>query len=183
MLTFANRFYFPKPILTKLKLIMKKIYFSLFALFCFAAGFGQTIAITSNPSTSGNIVVGGSNYHVSESIYLESEIGASNFTTAGTAISNIAFNCSTVGTGSSTITSPNFNIYLKDVSAATTTIATGVYTTSGYTLVYSGAFSYPATGFQSVDLTTPYVRATGTNLQVLMYQLLQLLILLMDHRC
>jgi hypothetical protein len=167
MLTFANRFYIPKLISIKPKLIMKKIYLSLFALFYFVAGFGQTIAITSNPGSSANIVVGGSSYHVSESIYLESEIGASNFTATGTAINNIAFNCSAVGTGSSTIASPNFKIYLKDVSAATTTFAAGAYNITGYTLVYSGAFSYPATGFQSVNLTTTYVRTTGTNLQVL----------------
>ena len=147
---------------------MKKIYIMLsIAIFTFAFSKAQTINIATNPGTSGNIVVGGFAYHVSESIYLESEIGATNFITAGTAIDNIAFNCTTVGTGSSTIASPNYNIYLKNVTAATTTLATGVYTTTGYTQVYSGAFSYPATGFQSVNLTTTFVRTAGTNLQVL----------------
>ena len=127
----------------------------------------QIVSITTNPGTSGNIVIGGSNYHVSESIFLESEIGAANFTTAGTAITAVAFSCNAIGTGSTTVASSNYSIYFKDVPAATTTFATGTYTTAGYTLVYSGAFSYPTTGFQSVNLTTSYVRTAGTNLQVL----------------
>jgi Secretion system C-terminal sorting domain/CARDB len=146
---------------------MRKFLPLITGLFLFAGTKAQTVAITTNPGTSGNIVIAGSNYHVSEMIYLDSEIGAANFTTAGAGISHIDFSCNAIGTGSTTVAAPNFKIYLKDVPAATTTLATGVYSTTGYTLVYSGAYSYPAAGFQGVDLTTPYVRAPGTNLQVL----------------
>lgn len=127
---------------------MKKIYLSISGLLCFAVCFSQIIAITSNPGISSSIVIGSSNYHASESIFLESEIGAANFTTAGTAITSVAFSCNAIGTGSTTVASPNYIIYFKDVPAATTTFATGAYTTAGYTLVYSGTFSYPTTGFQ-----------------------------------
>ena len=126
----------------------------------------QTADILSNPGTSGNIVIGASNYHVSEGIYLESEIGAANFTSAGTAINQIAFSCNTVD-ATPTVASPNFKIYLKNIPSGTTLLATGAYSTAGYTLVYSGPFSYPATGFQGVTLTTPFVRTAGNNLQVL----------------
>ena len=146
---------------------MNKVYLLVILVLTFTTGFAQTIAITANPGTSGNIVIGGSNYHVSESIYQESEIGAGNFITAGTAIDHVDFSCAALGTGSTTVAAPNYKIYFKDVSLATTIFAAGVYSTAGYTLVYSGAYSYTAVGFQGVNLTTPYVRTAGTNLQVL----------------
>ncbi len=146
---------------------MKNFTLTLLSLFLYAGLLAQTASITSNPGTSGNIVIGGSNYHVSESIFLDSEVGAGNFLSAATAINHIDFNCNAIGTGSTTIAAPNFKIYLKDVPATTTTLATGVYSTTGYTLVYSGVYNYPAVGWQGVDLTTTYVRTPGTNLQVL----------------
>ncbi len=149
------------------QIFMKKIYLPFFLVLLLNTIKAQTTTVTSNPGTSGNIVIGGSNYHASESIYLESEIGVGNFTTAGTAINTIGFSCSALGTGSTTVASPNYNIYLKDVPLATTTFTTGAYSTTGYTLVYSGVFSYLATGFQTVNLQTNYTRAAGTNLQVL----------------
>ena len=124
----------------------------------------QTISITANPGTSGNIVVGGSNYHVSESLYTEAEIGASNFTTSGTAINHIDFNVATVGTGTSIA---NFRIYLRTVPLTTTTYTTGVYSTAGYTQVFNGTFDASVTDWVGVDLTTPFVRTSGTNLEVL----------------
>ncbi len=146
---------------------MNKVYLLVILILTFTTGFAQTVPITTNPSTSGNIVIGGSNYHVSESIFLESEIGAGNFITAGTAIDHVDFSCSALGSGSTTVAASNYKIYFKDVPLGTTTLATGVYSTTGYTLVYSGAYSYPAVGFQGVNLTTTYVRTAGTNLQVL----------------
>ena len=146
---------------------MKKIYLITLLLFSFFPGFSQTVQIITNPGTSGNIIIGGNFYHASESIFLESEIGAGNFITAGTAIQHIDFSCASLGTGSTTVVAPLYKIYFKDVPLATTTLATGIYSTTGYTLVYSGAYSYPAIGFQGVDLTTPYVRTAGTNLEIL----------------
>ena len=146
---------------------MNKFYLLVILILTFTTGFAQTVAIVSNPGSSGNIVIGGSNYHVSESIFLESEIGAGNFITAGTAIDHVDFSCSALGTGSTTVASPLYKIYFKNVPIGTTTLATGAYSTTGYTLVYSGAYSYLAVGFQGVNLTTTFVRTAGTNLQVL----------------
>lgn len=125
---------------------------------------GQTISITDNPGTSGNIVVGGSNYHVSESIYTEAEIGVDTFNTAGTAINHIDFNVATVGSGTSIA---NFRIYLRNVPLTTTTYTTGIYSTAGYTQVFNGTLDASATDWVGVDLTTPFVRTSGNNLEVL----------------
>ena len=146
---------------------MNKFYLLVILILTFTNVFAQTVAIVSNPGTSGFIIIGNSNYHVSESIFLESEIGAGNFITAGTAIDHVDFSCNALGTGSTTVASPLYKIYFKNVPIGTTTLATGAYSTTGYTLVYSGAYSYPAVGFQGVNLTTTFVRTAGTNLQVL----------------
>jgi hypothetical protein len=50
---------------------------------------------------------------------------------------------------------------------ATTTFATGTYTTAGYTLVYNGSITVSATGWADIVLSAPYTRTTGTNLQML----------------
>ena len=136
--------------------LLKPTFLFLFLLI-YAKLSAQTVSITSNPGTSGNIVIGGSNYHVLEAIYLESEIGAGTFISAPTAINRIEFNVNTLGTTPS-VSSPNFQIYLKNVAAGTTTLATGSYSTAGYTLVYSGAYSYPAVGWQGVNLTTTFTQ-------------------------
>jgi hypothetical protein len=143
---------------------MKKIYFSLFALFSFGAGFGQTVEVSANPGTTGNLPFGTSNYAASESIYTQTEIGAANFTSAGTSLDKIAFNTSTLGAAT---TFNNVKIYFKDVPLTTTAFSTGTYTTTGYTLVFDGSVTLAATGWTELALTTPYVRATGTNLQML----------------
>lgn len=130
--------------------------------------FSQTVQITNNQSQSGNIVIGLSNYHVSEYIYKESEIGASNFTTAPTAINHIDFNVFAVG---SNTTINNYNIYFKEAPLSETAFPNGVYDTTGYTKVFSGTFVAASTGWAGVDLTTPFIRAAGNNLKVLIERL------------
>ena len=122
---------------------MKKIYFVIVALLTCSAMFAQTVAITANPGTSGNIVVGQSNYHASESIYTDSEIGSGNFTTAGSAIQEVYFFVNTLGTGT---TIGNFKLYMKDVPIGTTTFANGTYSFIGLYLVYSGSLTATTLG-------------------------------------
>jgi len=124
----------------------------------------QTVSITSNPGTSGNIVLGGSNYHASESIFLASEIGTTNFITTATAINHIDFSINTVGASPSV---SNFSIYLKEVAAATTTLAASTYSLTGYTLVFNGTYDVSSTGWKGVDLATSFKRNGTRNLQVL----------------
>lgn len=124
----------------------------------------QTVQITANQGQTTNIVIGPNFFHVSENIYTETEIGASNFTTPATAITHIDFNVFALGT---ITTVDSFNIYLKDVPLSTTTFTTGAYDTVGYTLVFNGTFNATATGWVGVDLTTPFIRTSGNNLQLL----------------
>ena len=143
---------------------MNKVYLLVILILTFTTGFAQTVDITANASTSGNVPFGTSNYAASESIFTEAEIGASNFITAGTAISHVSFNVSTVGINT---TFNPVKIYFKDVSLATTTFTTGTYTNAGYTLVFNGSITLSATGYAEITLATPYQRAPGTNLQML----------------
>lgn len=148
---------------------MKKIYLLFFLVI---AGIGlraQTISVVANPGTSGNIVLGGSNYHASESIYTNTELGA-NFLTPATSIQRVNFFLNIEGVPT---TVPNFRIYMRNVPAATTTFTSGIYTTVGYTLVYDGVFNavIGTTGIAGVTLTTPFARTAGTNLQVLIERL------------
>ncbi len=149
--------------------MIKKIYtlFVICFLFLTASLNSQTVQVVANPGTSGNIVCGAAAYHASESVYLASEIGTTNFLTAATAISNVSFNLSTVGTNASgTNTFSNYTIYMKEGTA--NKLATGKYSTAGYTKVYTGTFDASATGWVGVELTTPFTRTAGTkNLQVL----------------
>ena len=143
---------------------MKKIYLLLLTVIISAGTFAQTVDIVGNPGTSGNVVIGLSNYHVSESIYTDAEIGAGNFITAGTAIQQVNFFASTLGTPTNI---NSFRIYMKNVASGTTTLATGAYSTAGYTQVFNGTFNATPLGIVGVTLTTPFVRTAGTNLQVL----------------
>ena len=130
-----------------------------------SAIFSQVVAIDAPAyGTSGNVVTGTNLYAASEGIYSESEVGATNFITPSTAINKIEFSVSTVGTPT---TFGNFNVYMKDVPLTTTTLATGTYTTTGYTLVYSGSITIATTGWVGVSLTTPFTRTAGNNLQIL----------------
>jgi hypothetical protein len=140
---------------------MKKIL--IFILFLQSlSSFSQTIAITANPGTSGNIGTGTSNYHVSEYIYTDAEIGA-NFTTAVSAINRISLNCTTVSATSSPAFA-NFRILMKETTAST--LATGTYNTTGYTVVFTGTLNI-VSGWNEVVMTTPFQRTPGQNLQVM----------------
>jgi hypothetical protein len=147
---------------------MRKFYSVLFLLLCFFSftnsSFGQTaVTLRENPTVgSSNNALGTLNYHASEYLYFDTEIGATNFTT--TPINQIAFEVLNVGSGQ---TFANVNIYMKDVPAATTTLATGTYSTTGYTLVFTGSIVLTHPGFIPVTLTTPFTRTAGNNLQVL----------------
>jgi len=150
---------------------MKKLYFSLLAFGLMMFSQAQTVEITANPGTSGNVVVGGNglNYHVSESIYTNTEIGASNFTSAATAIQKVNFLLFAEGAPN---TISNFNIWMKNVASTTTTFTTGAYTRTGYTQVFSGTLTATPVGtWVGVTLTTPFARTAGTNLQVLIERL------------
>jgi subtilisin-like proprotein convertase family protein len=154
---------------------MKKFYTLLVGII-FSFGINaQTVAITSGAGgaqgTSGNIIVGQSNYHVSESIYTQTEIGGNTaFTSAGTAINKIGYYVTAVG---SPATVSTFKIWMKNVPLATTTLAAGTYSTTGYTLVYNGSFTptniYPTPN--ELLLTTSFTRTAGTNLEVLVERL------------
>ncbi len=120
---------------------------------------------------SGNIVIGQDVYHAIESIYLNAEIGTSNFNTAGNEINNIAYSLTDqVGqVGTLPVTVPQFKVYMKNVAASTTTFSTGTYSLTGYTLVYDGVTDYTlnAVGWNGFNLTTPFLRTANSNLQVL----------------
>ena len=135
------------------------------ALFFLAIASAQTVdIITSSAGSSANYAFATQPYAASECIYLDAEVGASNFITAGSAINQIAFNTTTLG---SPTTFTNVTIWMKEVPAATTSFATGTYTTAGYTQVFSGSVTVPAVGFTPILLTTTFQRTAGNNLQVL----------------
>lgn len=154
--------------------MMKKILPSLlktFALFSLFLGItiistAQTVDITTNPGTSGNVVVGGSTYHASEAIFQESEIGASNFITTGTAINRIAFSLAAAATVTVPKSIASYKIYMQNVSDSL--FVDGNYDLTNYTLVFNGTINLTTKGaWNTVDLTTPFVRVPGTNLQIL----------------
>ena len=143
---------------------MKKLYnLILLSLVCFATK-AQIVDITANPGYSGNIVAGQSNYHVSESIYLDSEIGTGVFTTAGNGITKIAFSVNSNSVATFPLTVSNYTISMKSTTA--TTLATGANNTTGYTVVYTGSITFNGIGWNTVLLSAPFVRTPGQNLQV-----------------
>ncbi len=96
-------------------------------------------------------------YSAYESIYLQSEINM-----AGS-LTTIGFNKSS-GSNVNSITS--VTIYMKHTSSST--LDTGTYSTSGYTLVYSGSYTNNSTsGWMEVALTSPFIYNNTSNLQVL----------------
>ncbi len=133
-------------------------------IFCFGAN-AQTVSITNNTGTSPNIVVGGSKYHVIESIYTDAEIGSNNFISAGSAIQKINFLVVDQGLPN---TISDFRIWMKNISLDSTIVNTGNYNTADYTQVYSGIFNTTSTSnLVGVTLTTTFVRTAGSNLAVL----------------
>ena len=148
----------------KLPLISTCAFTSCFLFFFHLQSICQTVQIVGNQDNSTRIVVGTSQYHVSEHIYTEAEIGAGMFTTAAAAINHIDFNVFSVGAPA---TVNNFKLYLKEIPLATVSFTTGAYSTSGYTLVYDGAITASSTGWTGVDLATSFTRTTGSNLQLL----------------
>ncbi|MCZ2222658.1 MAG: T9SS type A sorting domain-containing protein [Chitinophagales bacterium] len=137
--------------------------------------WGQSVSlVTTYAGSSPNVVVGASAAHAIEAVYTNSEIGASNFVGSGNGITQIQFALNNTSTGTLPATIPNYSIYMKNVPSSVTTLATGTFSLTGYTLVYSGSLSLVSAGPQysftfsgGVTLTTPFERASGTNLQVL----------------
>jgi Secretion system C-terminal sorting domain/CARDB len=143
---------------------MRKLILLTYIILSGMAAGAQVVEVSANAGTSANPALGTSNYVANESIYTEAEVGAPNFTTAATAMNRIALNVNTLGAPT---TFNNVRIYFKDVPLTTTTFTTGTYTTAGYTMVFNGSVTTTATGWTEFALTTPYVRAAGTNLQML----------------
>ena len=156
----------------KQKSLQNKIkkYFSIAAFFLlgFYYSNAQTVNILYNLNTTDSTVIGSSRYHASESIYTDAEIGSGNFVTAGSAIQKIYFYLYTEGT---TTTVSSYKIWMKNIPATTTTLSTGIYNTSGYTLVYNGAFTASPAGFIGITLNTPFTRTSGNNLEILIERL------------
>lgn len=137
----------------------------LFILLMFSnTTYGQVVEIVANPSTSANVVFGTNLYAVNESIYTEAEIGATNFTSAGSAIDQVAYSVSTLGINP---TFSNVNIWMKEVPLTTTSFTEGTYSTAGYTLVFTGSVTAAIVDWIPITLTTPFQRTAGTNLQVM----------------
>ena len=127
----------------------------------------QSVVINGFNGTANTQVVGQSNYHASESIYLNGEIGNTAFTTSGSEINKISYNFTQVGTPSSI---SSFKIWLKEVTTSTFS-GTSSYNTTGYTLVFNGTINPTATGWYDINLTTSFLRTSGKNLQVLVERL------------
>ncbi|MFZ1529686.1 MAG: T9SS type A sorting domain-containing protein [Ferruginibacter sp.] len=125
----------------------------------------QTVDIDNTGGQASLIGLGAVNYHASESIYTDAEIGSGNFTTVAGSIEKISFKVTQLGTPT---TFNNVSIYFKNVPSSTTSFTTGTYSTAGYTLVFSGPVTLSALGFtNTITLTTPFVRNAGDNLQML----------------
>lgn len=117
--------------------------------------------VAANPGTTGLGPMGTAAFHAGEYIYTAAEIGTD------MTITDIRFSTSTTVAQ----TFNNVNVYMQTTLASTLT--TGTYSLTGYTLVYSGPFSWTATaGFAGVTLNTPFVYTTAAgNLQVLIERL------------
>ncbi|MEO5893016.1 MAG: T9SS type A sorting domain-containing protein [Ferruginibacter sp.] len=142
------------------------------ALYCIAlmstistgTSYGQVVDIISNPNTSSNAVLGTFPYAANESIYTESEIGAANYTTAATAIDQVAFNLGGLG---AVDTFRNITIWMKQVPLTSTTFSTGTYDTIGYTKVFTGQVVVNTLGWVPIKLDVGFQRTSGNNLQIL----------------
>jgi hypothetical protein len=96
-------------------------------------------------------------YSVSEAIYLQSEIGYFGN------ITNLAYY---KNSGTSATLIESVAIFMKHTTE--TSVATGAYDTTGYTLIYAGTFPNDATpGWMDVALSTPFTYNNTDNLKVL----------------
>jgi hypothetical protein len=97
------------------------------------------------------------NYSAHEAIYLATELNVSG------SIKSLAFQ---KASGSDTNEILDVNIYMKHTSD--TSLVTGTYSTTGYTLVYSGPFPNNATsGWMQVNLSTLFDYNGTSNLAIL----------------
>ena len=145
-----------------------KTVFSFFLCLLSSVSFAQLIVIDGNSNSSNSSLIGQNYYHVSESIYLNTEIGNSNFTSSSNAINVVSFNYPQIGTPS---TINNFKIWMKNVASTISTFSNGTYSSSGYTLVFNGSVNANILGWNDIKLTNPFVRTAGSNLQILVERL------------
>ena len=142
-----------------------------FLLIGFTSRISSQTVSTPIGGYSGNIVIGQDVYHAIESIYLNAEIGTTNFNTAGNEINHVDYSLTdqTAQGGALPVSVPLFKVYMKNVAASTTTFTSGTYSLTGYTLVYDGTTDYTlsALGWNGFNLTTPFLRTANSNLQVL----------------
>jgi hypothetical protein len=89
-------------------------------------------------------------------LYTSSEIIAGGG--APGSISKLAFNVSTADN----LTMNGFNIRMQNTSM--TSLST--FVTTGWTTVYTGTYTVPGSGWQSIDLQTPFAWSSGSNLLI-----------------
>jgi hypothetical protein len=132
----------------------------------FNLAYTQTVQINQNLSTSNNSLIGQSLYHVSESIYTNSEIGEGNFTS--NAINQIAISFTQIGNPALV---NSFKIWMKNVPVSNTLFSSGTYTNTGYTLVFNGSINPVSGTWNLIPLQTHFLRTSNSNLQVLIERL------------
>ena len=137
---------------------MKKIYFSILALFFFLQGFSQFVILgTDSAISSFSPIIRSYDYCIYEVIYTSAEIGI-----AGT-INKLGFQ-RVDGTNIDPIDS--VSIYMTHTPL--TNLSAGAFSTSGYSLVYKGSFPNDAgSGWREVALDAPFVYDGINNLLVL----------------
>jgi len=142
---------------------MKKLKWLFYLLLFLNSTFAQTVSIKSNPATpSANIIIGYSNYNVTEALYMDAELGTNTFTVLGSEIRTIGVYVSTLG---SPTTANGYKIWMKNTTMPY--LAASTYSTAGYTLVYSGSINLNSSGLNKIYLNTPFTRLSGNNLQVM----------------
>lgn len=143
-----------------------KIVFYCFLVFGIKLVSAQTIQIIQNLSTSNNSIIGQSLYHVSESIYTNTEIGEGNFTS--NAINQIAFSFTQIGNPALV---NSLKVWMKNVAVSNAVFSSGTYTNAGYTLVYNGSITPVSGSWNVISLQTNFLRTSNSNLQVLIERL------------
>ena len=115
-----------------------------------------TVTVGTGSTSNTNYPVSISNYNSRwEGLYLNSEIGRT-----GT-ISTLRFFESSIGNQAV----DNIKVYIKKTTA--TTLSTGTFSVTGYTLVYSGSIALlNASGWATINLNTPFVCCGTENLEI-----------------